>query len=100
MTENKSLNMHLNIRCSSAESQFLQADVDFDETQQAELRMADDIKKESSVSPRVSELRPGWSAKRNAAENEGSGIVGELLLAVLAFLPDEGNSFELPESEP
>jgi hypothetical protein len=27
MTENKSLNMHLNIRCSSAESQFLQADV-------------------------------------------------------------------------
>ena len=27
MTANKSLNMHLNIRCSSAESQFLQADV-------------------------------------------------------------------------
>jgi len=27
MTENKSLNMHLNIRCSSAESQFFQADV-------------------------------------------------------------------------
>ena len=27
MTENKSLNMPLNIRCSSAESQFLQADV-------------------------------------------------------------------------
>jgi hypothetical protein len=26
MTENKSLNMPLNIRCSSAESQFLQAD--------------------------------------------------------------------------
>jgi hypothetical protein len=26
MTENQSLNMHLNIRCSSAESQFLQAD--------------------------------------------------------------------------
>jgi len=25
MTENQSLNMHLNIRCSSAESQFLQA---------------------------------------------------------------------------
>jgi len=70
------------------------------EALQAELRMADDIKKESSVSPRVSVLRPGWSAKRNAAENEGSGIVGELLLAVLAFLPDEGNSFELPESEP
>jgi len=27
MTENKSLNMHLNIRCSSPESQFFQADV-------------------------------------------------------------------------
>jgi hypothetical protein len=27
MTENQSLNMHLNIRCSAAESQFLQADV-------------------------------------------------------------------------
>ena len=27
MTENQSLNMHLNIRCSSAESQFFQADV-------------------------------------------------------------------------
>ena len=27
MTENQSLNMHLNIRCSSTESRFLQADV-------------------------------------------------------------------------
>ena len=27
MNENQSLSMHLNIRCSSAESQFLQADV-------------------------------------------------------------------------
>ena len=69
------------------------------EALQAELRMADDIKKESSVSPRVSELRPGWSAKRNAAENEGSGIVGKLLLAILPFLADKGDGLNLTKSE-
>ena len=62
--------------------------------------MAGDVEKESAVASRMNQLGRGRPAERNAAENEGSGIVGELLLAVLAFLPDEGNSFELPESEP
>jgi hypothetical protein len=37
--------------------------------------------------------------KRKAAEHEGTGVVGENLIAILAFLADEGNSFELSEPE-
>lgn len=66
---------------------------------QAELRVAGDVEKESSVAPRVNELRTGRSAQWNPAENERPGIVGELLLPVLPFLADEGDGLQLTKPE-
>ena len=64
-----------------------------------QIRMAGDVEKEFAIPPRVSKLGPWWPAERNAAEDEGSGIVGELSLAVVAFFSDKGDGFELPEPE-
>jgi hypothetical protein len=66
---------------------------------QAKFRMAGDVEKEFAIPPRVSKLGTRRTAMRNAAENEGSGVVGKLLLAVLAFFADKRNGFELPEPE-
>jgi hypothetical protein len=66
---------------------------------QAEFRVASDIEKESAVAARVNELRAGWPPKRNPAENEGTGIVSKLLLAILPFLADEGDGLKLTKLE-
>ena len=48
--------------------------------------MADDIQSKLAVAPGVSQL-VGWGTpQRNTAKDEWSGVVGELLLAVPAFL--------------
>ena len=60
--------------------------------------MADDIEKELTAMPGVSELVARWSTQRIAAEDKGSRIIGEVLLSILALLADEYNGFELFES--
>jgi hypothetical protein len=66
---------------------------------EAEFGMAGDIEKEPPVAPRVNKPQPGRPAERNAAENEWPGIVGKLLFAVLSFLPNESDGFQLAKSE-
>ena len=61
--------------------------------------MARDIKKESAVAPRMNQLGPRWPAERNAAENERSGMVGKLLLAIFPFLADKRDSLKLAKPE-
>jgi len=58
-----------------------------------------DVEKESAVTSRMNQLGAGRPAERNAAENEGSGMVGKLLLALLPFLADEGDGLKLAKSE-
>jgi len=66
---------------------------------QAEFGVAGDVEKESAVASRMNQLGRGRPAERNAAENEGSGIVGKLLLAILPFLADKGDGLNLTKSE-
>jgi hypothetical protein len=61
--------------------------------------VAGDVEEESAVASRMNQLGRGWPAERNAAENEGSGIVGKLLFAVLPFLADKGDGLKLTKSE-
>jgi len=61
--------------------------------------MPGDLKEELAVAPPVCELTLGRRAKWKPTKHEGPGIEGELLISVLAFLADEGNSFELSEPE-
>jgi hypothetical protein len=65
----------------------------------AKLRVASDIQKESSVAARVNQVRSRRMAKRNPAENEGTGVVCKLLPAVLPFLADEGDGLKLTKPE-
>ena len=66
---------------------------------QAEFGMSGDVEKELAVASRMNQLGARRPAERNTAENEGSGMVGKLLLAILPFLADEGDSFELTKPE-
>ena len=66
---------------------------------QAEFGVSGDVEEESAVASRMNQLGPGRPAERNAAENEGSGVVGKLLLAILPFLADEGYGLELAQFE-
>lgn len=63
---------------------------------QTESGMPGNLKEELAVAPSVGELIFGWWAKRKAAEHEGTSVVGEVLLATLPFLADEGYGLELP----
>jgi hypothetical protein len=56
--------------------------------------VADDIEKELTAVPHVSELVAGWSAEWNAAKNKGSSIECEVLLPSLALFADEHDSFQ------
>ena len=56
------------------------------------------MEKELTAMPGVSELVARWSTQRNAAEDKGSRIIGEVLLSILALLADEYDGFELFES--
>ena len=47
----------------------------------------------------MNQLGRGWPAERNSAENEGSGIVGKLLAAILPFLADNADGLNLARSE-
>jgi hypothetical protein len=47
----------------------------------------------------MNQLGPRWPAERNAAENERSGIVGKLLLAIFPFLADKRDSLKLAKPE-
>jgi hypothetical protein len=61
----------------------------------AKARMADDIQSKLAVAPGVSQL-VGWGTpQRNTAKDEWSGVVGELLLAVPAFLTHQADGIEL-----
>jgi len=62
--------------------------------------MAGNVEKEPAVAPGVNELRSARAAEWNSAENEGTGIVSELLPAILAFLTNEGDGLKLTKSEP
>jgi hypothetical protein len=66
---------------------------------ESKVRMAGDIEKKSSVTPPVNELRDGRATEWNAAEDEGSGVKGELLYAVLAFFADESDGLKLAKPE-
>jgi hypothetical protein len=63
---------------------------------QTESGMPGNLKEELAVAASVGELIFAWWAKRKAAEHEGASVVGEVLLATLPFLADEGYGLELP----
>ena len=65
---------------------------------QAELGVSGDVE-ESAVASRMNQPGRGWPTERNAAEHEGSGMVGKLLLAILPFLADEADGLKLTQSE-
>jgi hypothetical protein len=48
----------------------------------------DDIESELPVAPVMRELVRRWSPQRNATEDERASLVGEFLLAILAFIAD------------
>jgi hypothetical protein len=56
---------------------------------QAKFGVTGDIEKESAVAAGMSELGTGRAAKRNAAQDEGPDIEGELLIAILPLLANE-----------
>ena len=58
---------------------------------QAVIGMACDLQKELSVVPGVNELVLWRATEGDAAQNEWAGIVGELLVAVVTFFPDNGD---------
>ena len=49
--------------------------------------------------PGVDELVPWWPAKRDAAKDKGSGMVGEFLVCIFAFFSDNGDCLEMAKSE-
>ncbi len=50
--------------------------------------MTGDLEEELPVASGVSELVFRWAAQRDTTENEGSGVVGQLLVAALSRLVD------------
>ena len=61
--------------------------------------MAIDLEEELSVVPGVDELVLGRATEGNAAQYEWPGIVGKLLIALVAFFSDNGDRFEITKSE-
>jgi hypothetical protein len=59
--------------------------------------MPDDIEGKLAVAARVGELVRWGSPQGNAAEDEGTGMVRELLLPISAFLAHQANGLELFE---
>jgi hypothetical protein len=59
--------------------------------------MSDNLQKKAAIAPRVQKLTLWWATKRDAAEHEGSSIVGKVLLSRVALLADKLNGFEVPE---
>jgi hypothetical protein len=59
---------------------------------QSEIGMADDVKEEVSVASSVNKLIAGDGPQWNAAEDEGSGVEGNLLFALLVVLESSGPS--------
>jgi hypothetical protein len=57
--------------------------------------MADDIQSKLAVAAGVSQLVRWGTPQGNTAENERSGVVGDLLFAVTAFLTNEADGIEL-----
>ncbi len=66
---------------------------------QTESGVPGDIKGEFPIASAVSELVSRWAAKRNATENERSGVVGKFLVAVLSILADQADGLQLFELE-
>ena len=66
---------------------------------QTELGMPCNLKKELPIAPRVGELTFGRGTKGKPTEHERTSVVGEGLLAAVAFVADEGDSFQLTEPE-
>jgi hypothetical protein len=56
---------------------------------QTEVGMADNVKEELSVAPSIDEPTLGQGTKRNAAQDEWSGIERDFLLALLALFSDQ-----------
>jgi len=61
--------------------------------------MTRDLQKELSVVPGVDEPALWRATEGDATQNEGAGIVGELLVAVVTFFSDNGDRFEMTKSE-
>jgi len=62
---------------------------------QSEIGMADDVKEELSVASSVNELIAGDGPQRNPAEDEGSGVEGNLLFALLPLFSNHQDRAEL-----
>jgi len=48
--------------------------------------------------PGVNELVLWRATEGDAAQNERAGVVGELLVAVVTFFPDNGDRFEMTKA--
>ena len=59
--------------------------------------MSRDFQEEIAVAPGVDELVFWWLAQRKAAQDEGAGIVTDLLRAMFSLVPDELNGVKLFE---
>jgi hypothetical protein len=59
--------------------------------------MGGDFQDEIAIAPSVDELVFRWLAQREAAQDEGPGIVTDLLRAMFSLVPDELNGVELFE---
>src|SRR5215471_5523431 len=60
--------------------------------------MRRDFQKEVAVAPSVDELVFGRLAQRETAQNEGAGVVTDLLPAIFSSVPDQLNRLQLPET--
>ncbi len=63
---------------------------------EAKLRMADNLKEESSVAPCVGQLIRSRAAERETTKNKRSSVESKLLIALLALLTDELYGVEPP----
>jgi hypothetical protein len=57
--------------------------------------VTEDLKEELSIASRVKQLVSRRPTERETAEDKGSGVQGELLLAALALFPNEFDGFDL-----
>ena len=58
--------------------------------------MADDLKKEFSITPCVGQLSGGRTAEGETAKDKGPSVETNFLLALLALLTDEQDGVESP----
>ncbi len=99
LEEVKHLRSSFKLHCAALLPQCQGCNPDGDQSVLAErqpvFRMTDDMEKEFSAMPGVSQLSTGCLTQRDSAENEGPRIIGKFLLPDFTLVSNELDGIEL-----